>query len=467
MKLFRKTLKHSFSNQQLSPILIISLGFLAVILVGAFLICLPISTKGGNWLNFIDALFTSTSAVCVTGLTVTDTTSTFSIFGQIIILLLIQTGGLGVMGIATLVFFAIRKRITLRDRITMQQAIGDVPSFKVVSYIKSMAILTFGIEAIGTIALMPAFIKKFGASGVFKAIFISISSFCNAGFDILGETGNSLGSLTGYYNNVSVMLSVSFLIILGGLGFWVFIDLFNLSKNRKLSLHSKIVLIATAVLLCSGTVFYLVAEWNNTLADMNFGYKLLNAFFMAVTPRTAGYYSVDLTKMTLASRFFTILLMFIGASPASTGGGIKTTTAVILLFAIFSGVNNQNKIILNKRYINSRIILRAVALSVFFVLLICLSTIILMLTESNNMALQAAGSYNLETLFFETVSALSTVGLTLNATPLLSVGGKIIIMITMFMGRVGPLTIGLIFLKKIRNTAEEKIRYPEAMIMIG
>ncbi|HEY8390228.1 MAG TPA: potassium transporter TrkG, partial [Clostridia bacterium] len=238
-------------------------------------------------------------------------------------------------------------------------------------------------------------------------------------------------------------------------------------KNRKLSLHSKIVLIATAVLLCSGTVFYLVAEWNNTLADMNFGYKLLNAFFMAVTPRTAGYCSVDLTKMTLASRFFTILLMFIGASPASTGGGIKTTTAVILLFAIFSGVNNQNKIILNKRYINSRIILRAVALSVFFVLLICLSTIILMLTESNNMALQAAGSYNLETLFFETVSALSTVGLTLNATPLLSVGGKIIIMITMFMGRVGPLTIGLIFLKKIRNTAEEKIRYPEAMIMIG
>lgn len=450
-----------------SPILIVSLGFLAVILLGAFLLCLPISNKSGNWLNFLDALFTSASAVCVTGLTAVDTTSTFSTFGHVIIILLIQIGGLGVMGIATLLFFAIRKKITLTDRIAMQQAVGDVPSSKVVGYIRNMVIATFCIESIGAAALMPAFIPKFGASGIFKAVFISVSAFCNAGFDILGGTDNPLGSLTGYYDNVLVMLSVSFLIVLGGLGFWVILDVLSSKKRHRLMLHTKIVLTATSVLLISSTLLFLIAEWNKTLVDMNFGQKLLNAFFMAVTPRTAGYYSVDLTKMTLVSRFYTVLLMFIGASPASTGGGIKTTTAVILLFMIFSGLKNQNRIILDKRYISSRIIMRAVAVTVIFILIVITITMGLMVTESTNAALKAAGSYKLENLLFETASGLCTVGLTLNTTPLLSSGGKILIMIAMFLGRVGPLSIGLIFLNKINSNIEEKIHYPEAMIMIG
>ena len=462
-----KSKKLPFIKKKNSPILIIALGFLAVILIGAFFLSLPVSNKDGDWLNFLNALFTSTSAVCVTGLTVIDTTFSFTAFGHVVIILLIQTGGLGVMGIATLVFFAIRKKITLTDRLAMQQAVGDVPSSKVVGYIRNMVITTVCIEAIGAIALMPALVSKFGASGIFKAVFISVSSFCNAGFDILGGTNNPMGSLTGYFDNVSVMLSVSFLIVLGGIGFWVIIDVLSFRKKHRLMLHTKIVLIATAVILILSTLFFLTAEWNNTLADMNFGQKLLNAFFMAVTPRTAGYYSVNVSQMTLFSRFFTVLLMFIGASPASTGGGIKITTAVILLFMIFSGLKNQNRIVLDKRYISSRIIMRAVAVAVIFILIAITVTIGLMITESTNGALKTAGLYSLENLLFETVSGLCTVGLTLNTTPLLSAGGKILIMLAMFLGRVGPLSIGLIFLKKINSNIEEKIRYPEAMIIIG
>lgn len=462
-----KSRKLPFIKKIKSPILIIALGFLAVIFLGAFLLCLPFSNKDGNWLNFLNALFTSTSAVCVTGLTVIDTTSSFTTFGHVVIILLIQIGGLGVMGLATLVFFAIRKKITLTDRLAMQQAVGDVPTSKVVGYIRNMVLTTVCIETIGAVALMPALISKFGTSGIFKAVFISISSFCNAGFDILGGVDNPLGSLTGYFGNVSIMLSVSFLIVLGGIGFWVMLDVLFLRKKHRLMLHTKIVLIATAVILSLSTLFFLTAEWNKTLANMNFGQKLLNAFFMAVTPRTAGFYSVDFTKMSLISRFYTVLLMFIGASPASTGGGIKTTTAVILLFMLLSGLKNQNRIILDRRYISSRIVMRAVSVTVVFILIVITVTIGLMITESTNEALKAAGLYQLENLLFETVSGLCTVGLTLNTTPLLSTGGKMLIMLAMFLGRVGPLSIGLIFLKKINSNVEEKIRYPEAMIMIG
>ena len=460
-------LKKPFLYKKNLQILFIAFGFLAVIIIGAFLLSIPLANKDGNWRNFLDAAFTAVSAVCVTGLTVVDTTSSFSTFGHVVIIILIQTGGLGVMGLATLVFFAIRKKITLSDRLAMQQAVGDVPSSQIVRYIRNMVIITFAIEFLGAIALMPAFVFEFGANGIFKAVFISISSFCNAGFDILGGADNPLGSLTHYSGNISIMLSVSFLIVLGGIGFSVILDVLHYKKRNRLMLHSKIVLIATAVILCFSTLVFLIAEWNVSLADMNFGKKLLNAFFMAVTPRTAGYYSVNLNEMTLFSRFFTIILMFVGASPASTGGGIKTTTAVILLFVIFSGLKNQGKIVLDRRHISTRIIMRAVALTVVFSLIVIVITSGLMITQSFNLSLKAKGLYTLENMLFETVSGLCTVGLTLGITPMLSVSGKILIMIAMFLGRVGPLSIGLIFLKKINSNIEEKIRYPEAAIMIG
>lgn len=451
----------------LSPITYITLGFLAVILFGGLLLTLPISSQNGQWLNFVDALFTAVSAVCVTGLTVVDTTLHYTIFGQIIIILLIQIGGLGIMTITTLVFFSIRKRITLKDRIAMQQSVGGETLDRVVVYIRNLLITTFVIETAGAIALLPVFIPQYGAIGIFKAIFISISSFCNAGFDILGGAHNPIGSLTVYSNNVIVILTVSFLIILGGLGFSVIMDVLKKRNARRYLLHTKIVLWTTAILVLSGTVLFAIAEWNNsaTFGSMPFGEKLLNAFMMSVTPRTAGFYSIDINGLTLPSKFLTLFLMFIGASPASTGGGIKTTTIVVLLFMIIAGIKSQNKIVINKKQIGAQIYLRAVAVTVIFALIIFLITTGLMMTESSNIELIDNGKYTMETLLFETMSAMGTVGLTLGTTPLLSAGGKILIMMTMFAGRLGPLTIGLIFMKNFGPL--EKIEYPEDNIMIG
>lgn len=363
------------------------------------------------------------------------------------------------MGLASMIFLTIRKKLTLSNKLMIQQTLGEMPSHKIPSYLNYILIATLTIEGIGAIALMPAFIKAFGWIGIFKAIFISVSAFCNAGFDILSYQDPSL---IGFSNNVSVILSVGFLIILGGIGFWVLMDIAKARKINRLSLHTKVVLITTVLLIVLGAIGYLIAEWNNplTLGKMNIGQKILNAFFLAVTPRTAGFNNINFSEATVFSKLLTMILMFIGASPASTGGGIKTSTVAILLFIIISGFKGKDRVILDKRYINTRITLKAAAVAGAFVILTILLTMALLITEngSNNL-------YSLETILFETLSALSTVGLSLGLTPYLSIGGKIIIMLAMFIGRLGPLTIGLLFLKNIKT--EEKLRYPEAMIMIG
>ncbi|HEY8419834.1 MAG TPA: potassium transporter TrkG [Clostridia bacterium] len=450
----------TFYKKRFSPLLIIVLGYFTAIFWGAFLILLPISNADGQWLNILDALFTATSAICTTGLSTVNVTLTFSLFGQIVILILIQIGGLGIMGLASMLFLTIRKKLTLSNRLIIQQTVGEMPSYKIASYLRYMLAATLIIEFLGAVALMPAFIKTYGAIGVFKAFFISISAFCNAGLDVLSYQE---ASLIGFSANVSVILSVGFLIILGGIGFWVIMDIAKAKKFNRLMLHTKIVLIATAVLIGGGAIIYLIAEWNNplTLGGMNVGQKILNAFFMAITPRTAGFNNVELNNMTEFSKLFTMLLMFIGASPASTGGGIKTTTAAVLLLIIISGFKSKDRVIVNKRYINTRITLKAAAVAGAFCILTILITMALLITENGlNQNL-----YNLETILFESISALDTVGLSLGITPHLSIGGKIIIMLAMFIGRLGPLTVGLLFLKNIK--AEDKLRYPEAMVMIG
>lgn len=460
----KKIDKAATYKKRLSPILIIIFGYLIAMILGAFLISLPVSNTSGNWLDFLDALFTATSAVCSTGLSTVNTTLTFTLWGQIIILILIQIGGLGIMGLTAAIFLAIRKKLTLSNKLAIQQTVGDLPSYKIASYLHYMLIATVIIEAIGAIALTPAFVKAFGAIGIFKAIFISISSFCNTGFDVLSfEPG--LESLIGFSSNVSVLLSVSFLIVLGGIGFWVIMDITKTRKINRLKLHSKIVLISTAVLILLGTMSYLLAEWNNplTLGNMSVGQKFLNAFFMAVTPRSAGFNNVDINNLTAFSKTLTMLLMFVGASPASTGGGIKTATVVVLIFAVIAGLKGKDRVILGKRYISANITLKALAVVSVFCILTILCTMALLLTESTNPDIQ--GFYNIENLFFEVLSAVNTVGLSFGITPYLTISGKAILMIAMFLGRIGPLTIGLLFLKNIK--AEDKIRYPEAMILIG
>jgi trk system potassium uptake protein TrkH len=443
-------------SKKRKPFLIIIIGYLGAVLLGAILLALPISNTGGQWLNFFDAVFMATSAVSITGLVTVNITLNFTLFGQIIMLILIQIGGLGIMGLAAAIFLTIRKKLSLSNRLAIQQTVIEAPSHKIASYLRYMLTATLIIEFLGAAALMPAFIKAFGWIGIFKAFFISVSAFCNAGFDVLSYQDPSL---IGFSNNVSVILLVSFLIILGGLGFWVFMDVAKTRKMNRLMLHTKIVLITTAVLIALGTISYLIAEWNNplTLGNMNIGQKILNAFFMAVTPRSAGFYNIDLNNMTAFSKLLTMVLMFIGASPASTGGGIKTTTAALLFLIILLGFKGKDRIIVNKQYINTRITLKAAAVAGAFCVLTIITTMALFVSES--------GNFNGLDLFFEALSALSTVGFSFGVTPYLSIGGKIIIMLAMSIGRLGPLTIGLLFLKNIRS--EEKLRYPEAMVMIG
>ncbi|HEY8443357.1 MAG TPA: potassium transporter TrkG, partial [Clostridia bacterium] len=434
------------TKKRISPLLIIVLGYLAAITLGAFFISLPVSNVDERWLNFLDALFMSASAVCITGLSTINITLDFTLFGQIIILILIQIGGLGIMGLAAAVFLTIRKKLTLSNKLVLQQTVGEMPSYKIASYLRYMLASTLIIELLGFMALMPAFVKAYGAIGVFKALFISISAFCNAGLDVLSYQE---ASLIGFSANVSVILSVSFLVILGGIGFWAIMDIAKAKKFNRLMLHTKIVLIATALLLGGGAIIYLVAEWNNplTLGGMNAGQKILNAFFMAVSPRSAGFGNVDINNLTRFSKLFTMVLMFIGSSPASTGGGIKTTTAAVLFLIIVSGLKSKDRITVDKQYINPRMTLKAVAVAGAFCVLTMITAMALCVTES--------GKFDILDLFFEAFSAVSTVGFSLGVTPLLSIGGKIIIMLAMFIGRLGPLTVGLLFLKNIK--AEDKL----------
>lgn len=450
------------SKKRISPFFIIVFGYLIAISLGTLLLALPASNQNGQWLNPIDALFTAASAVCITGLTTVNVATTFSILGQIVILIMIQVGGLGIMGLAAAVFLAIRKKLTLTNKIVIQQTVGEMPSYQIASYLRYMLIATAVIETTGAVILTPCFIKIFGPIGIFKAVFMSVSAFCNAGIDVLSYQPE-FGSLMSFSDNVCVLLSISFLIILGGIGFWVIMDVLKVRKINRWMLQSKIVVTVTLVLLASGTIIFLIAEWNNphTLGKMPIYQKILNAFFMAVSPRTAGFNNVDLKNSTEFSKLVTMILMFIGGSPVSTSGGIKTTTAAVLLLAIISGFRSKDRIIFGKRYINERITLKAVAVAGAFLILTIIFTMALLATEKG----QNTEYYNLETLLFESLSALCTVGLSLGVTPFLSIGGKLVITLAMFVGRLGPLTIGLLFLKNIKS--EDKLRYPEAMVMIG
>lgn len=426
---------------------------------------LPISNNNGQWLNYLNALFTATSCICVTGLSVVDIALQFNLFGQIIILLLIQIGGLGIMTVTTLIFLLIKKRITLKDRLTMQHAVGDIPHKSIVSTIHNIIVISLIAEAVGTLLLLPVFIKQFGIAGIFKSIFLAVSAFCNAGIDNIGLTEYS--GLTEYYNSVLTLLTLSLLVIIGGLGFTVIMEVFSLRSKKRLSLHSKIVLWSTLALIVFGFLFFLTVEWNNpyTLGKMNIGSKFLNAFFMSISPRTAGFNSINYEQARLPTQFVTLMLMFIGASPASTGGGIKTTTIIVMALIVLSSFNNRKNIVILRKKLNNMLTARAVAIVGLMALLTVLSTCALMITEMNNQALINSDKYNLLSILYEVSSSLATVGISFGVTPLLSIGGKIVIILSMIMGRLGAVTVGLLILK--RGTPQTNIDYPEANILVG
>lgn len=438
------------------PMLTVFLGFLALILIGSFLLTLPVSNKNGEWLRFIDALFTSASAVCVTGLTVRSTAVDFSAFGQVVLLLLIQVGGLGIMTLATLVFMLIGKRITLRDRVALQEALGQDHIKGIVRLVRNIVIMTAVIECAGAVLLLPFFCVKNGAIGIWQAVFVSVSAFCNAGFDILGTASSPYASLTEFNGNAGVLLTVGALIILGGLGFTVINDILN-NKFRfgRYSLHTKIVLVATLILILFGTLFFICSEYLSAAYDgLNFGQKLLNSIFQSVTARTAGFNAIDQNSMSQPGIILTCILMFIGASPGGTGGGIKTTTFAVIVLMAFAGLRNREEITVGKCNIKIKTGFRAVTIATMSIILILVGALVISATN---------GQLDVNLIAFETISAFATVGLSMGICPALSVGAKFMLILIMFVGRLGPLSIGMIFSK--RDTLN--IKYPSANIMIG
>ncbi|SHK23015.1 trk system potassium uptake protein TrkH [Hathewaya proteolytica DSM 3090] len=439
----------------LQPVQILAIGFALVILIGAIILTLPISSAANKATNFVDCLFTSTSSVCVTGLITKDTATYWSTFGQCVIIILIQVGGLGFMSFATLVFMLVGKKITLKERLVMQEAMNSLTLQGLVKMTKYILIFTFSIEGIGVMILATQFIPDFGlGKGIAYSVFHAISAFCNAGFDLMGN----FSSLTSYYDNSVVIMTISFLIISGGLGFYVWNELYHHRESSRFTLHTKLVLITTFILIVGGAIFMFVFERNNvqTLGPMNIKDKVVNATFASVSPRTAGFNSIALDKMTVGGKFLTTVLMFIGGSPGSTAGGIKTTTLIVLIFAMISTIRCREDVEICHKRITKDIVYKAILVAIMSFLLIISATFALAITEHG---------FNLEQIVFEVVSAFGTVGLTLGITPELSSMGKIVIAICMYFGRLGPLTIILAF--SSRRSIKGKIKYPEEKILVG
>lgn len=441
-------------NIKLKGVQILALGFILVILTGALLLTLPIATTSGESTNFLDALFTSTSAVCVTGLVVVDTGTYWNMFGQTVIMILIEIGGLGFMSFTTLIAIILGKKITLRERLILQDAMNTFNIQGLVKMVKYVLVFTVSVQFFGALLLSTQFVPQYGiGKGAFYSIFHSISAFCNAGFDILGN----FSSLTSYNSNVVVIMVISALIIIGGLGFTVWSELYNGKSLRKVSLHSKMVILMTTILVLGGTVLMFLFEHNNinTISNMSFVDKVMNSFFASVTPRTAGFNSIPTDGMTTAGQFLTIILMFIGGSPGSTAGGIKTTTIGILIVTVICVIRGREDSEVFKRRFSKDLVYRAFTLLFIGVGLVIAVTMLLSYTEKGA---------SFMALFYETVSAFGTAGLSLGLTSELSSIGRVLIIMMMYLGRVGPLTVVLSITKKKVSSG---VKYPEGKILIG
>lgn len=449
------SIKRKKIKSKLTPVQILAIGFVVVIFIGAFLLSLPISSNNGNYTNFLDCIFTSTSAVCVTGLVTLDTGTYWSYFGKTVILILIEIGGLGFMSFATLIFLLFGKKITLKERLVMQEAMNYFSLQGLVRMARYVLIFTFSVQGIGALLLSTQFIRDFGlGKGIYYSIFHSVSAFCNAGFDLMGN----FGSIMRYKENAVVMLTISALIVIAGLGFYVWTEIYNYKSVKRLSLHSKLVLTMTAALIIVGTVLMFIFEINNpaTIKDLSIKGKFLSSLFAAITPRTAGFNSIPTDTMTNAGKFLTIILMFIGGSPGSTAGGIKTATAGVLIMTVISIIKGREDTELFKRRINKDIVYRAFAIAIISLGIVITVTMLLSITETGA---------SFEELLYEATSAFGTVGLTLGLTQKLSSVGKIILCITMYAGRVGPLTVALALAKN--RDRKGKVRYPEDKILVG
>lgn len=444
-------MKEFNNKRQLNPPQILALGFGLLILVGALLLNLPISSKNGESIGFINALFTSASSVCVTGLTVVNTLDHWTNFGHLVIILLIQMGGLGFMTMATIVALFLGKKISLKDRLVIKEQLNQDTMTGLVKLTKYVIYATFSIEFLGAVLLSTRLIPIYGLGrGIWYSIFHAISAFCNAGFDLFGD------SLVPYVGDLLINLTISGLIILGGLGFSVYLDINDKRCFRKLNLHSKLVIIISISLLLIGSISIFLIEYGNpeTLKYLSLKDKVLASFFQSTISRTAGFYSVPLAKLEESTVFIMIILMFIGGSPGSTGGGIKTTTFGVLFLATRSVVKGSEDVVVFRKRISTEIIHRALAIASISMAIILIVSLILTLTEEANFI----------DILYESTSAFATVGVSRDLSPNLSGLGKLIIALTMYTGRVGPLTMALAFASRRRPS---NYKYSEGNIMVG
>jgi len=460
-----------FKLSNLKPAQVIVIGFLFIILFGAFLLSMPFASQDGKDICFLDALFTASSAVCVTGLVVINTLEHWSIFGKIIILFLIQIGGIGFMSLVTIIMVFLGKRITLKERIIIQESFNLSHFHGMVSFVTRIVKGTLIIETIGAVILSLRFIPEYGfSSGIFKGIFHSVSAFCNAGFDILGKS-----SLIPYSNDIIINVVIMLLIIIGGLGFTVWIDIINFFKStkernftikrgfRNLSLHSKIVLIMTFSLIIFGWIFFFVSEFANyqTIGGERIDHKLLISLFQSVSLRTAGFDTINQSGLNYSSKLMSIILMAIGGSPGGTAGGIKTVTIGVIILSIRSVIKGSDSINVFRRSISFYNLQKSLSVTMMIFSCILLSTMLLSFSEVN-----MNYDYEFIDLLFETTSALGTVGITVGITPYLSSFGKVVIIICMFIGRLGPVTIAVALAAK-QNRNQNLIHYPEEKVLVG
>jgi trk system potassium uptake protein TrkH len=445
----------------LSTTQFIMLSFLSAILLGSVLLALPVSSVDGNAVSYIDAFFTATTATCVTGLVTVPTVTTWSLFGQVVILCLIQLGGLGIITVMSGFMIALHKKIGISDRLLIQDAFNLNTLSGLVKFVKKVISGTAVVEGAGALLYMTVFVPEYGLKGIWISIFNSISAFCNAGIDIISEN-----SLCEYATNPIINAVTCVLIVAGGLGYVVWWDVIRIWQLRKkqgvncvkrLTLHSKIALWMTAILIVSGALAFFVFEYNNplTVGEHSIFDKIQIAIFQSVTTRTAGFATVPQQNLTNPSAITSLLLMFIGGSPVGTAGGIKKVTIAVLLITASSMIKNKNEITIFNRAISQKAVKKAVAVFSMSFTIMFVSTILLsMVTDASVID-----------ILYETVSATATVGLTRNITATLNVWGKIIIIVTMYLGRVGPISLALAFNTKKDN--QNIVKTPFEEISVG
>lgn len=459
-------MKKNFSNAKFNSAHMIIYGFLAAILIGTLILMLPVCSASGQWTDFVTALFTATTSTCVTGLVVVPTYAYWSVVGKCVILILIQLGGLGIISIVTGVLIITGKRITLKERKLIQESYSLDTGKGIIRHIRKIFFITFLLEITGAVLYSIKFIPQFGIiKGALYSIFHSVSAFCNAGLDLIGEN-----SFIPYQGDVLINLTTVLLIVSGGIGFIVWWDIgkiFNQVRKKefpagkvfeRMSLHTKIVLASTLVLIVSGTILTMAFEYSNpnTIGELSFGKKILASLFQSVTLRTAGFCTIDQSGFRSASVIVFCMMMLIGGSPMGTAGGIKTTTVSLIFLEVKSVVRGKNHTEAFKRRINRDNV--KTALAVFGIAVTVLVTAIIMLTFTENTSLIK--------ISYEAFSAIGTVGISMNFTSSLSLAGKVIIIVLMFFGRVGPITIALALAKKKR--IEQHVKdLPEKRIIIG